>query len=152
MNLDQNDEIYSHARRELRLGENMFRAITLLLFELQTSRSANLDQNDEIYLHARWELHPPKPGCNMDVRSTQLYFSCRSIQAPSKGAAKSRMEMPNHGCASLHPALHFRPTRQCSALKPLRHVQTRSARTRRARPRSLKHGGRRLWRRPLFGS
>ena len=56
------------------------RAITLLPFELQTSCSVNLDQNAEIDLHARRELHPPKPGCDMNVRSPELCFSRRSSQ------------------------------------------------------------------------
>ena len=48
VHLDQRDEIYLYARRELHTGENTFRAITLLSFELQSSRSVHLDQHDEI--------------------------------------------------------------------------------------------------------
>ena len=103
VHLDQRDEIYLHARRELRTDKNTFRAITRLSFELQSSRLVHLDQRDEIYVHARRELHPPKAGCGMDVRSLVLYFLRCSIQAPSKGSDKAWMEVQNHGCASSHP-------------------------------------------------
>ena len=42
-------ELYLHVRRELYTDKNTFRAITLLICELQSSRSVNLDQRDEIY-------------------------------------------------------------------------------------------------------
>ena len=51
VHLDQHDEIYLYARRELHEDKNTFRAITLLSVELQSSRSVHLDQRDAIYLH-----------------------------------------------------------------------------------------------------
>ena len=53
--IDQHDDIYPHARRELPTDKNTFRAITLLSVELHSSRSVHINQHDEIYLHARRE-------------------------------------------------------------------------------------------------
>ena len=102
VHLDQRDEIYLHARRELRTDKNTFRAITRLSFELQSSRLVHLDQRDAIYVHARRELHPPKAGCGMDVRSLVLYF----VVAPSRLHPKARTK---HGwrCKNIdvHPRI-----------------------------------------------
>ena len=57
VHLDLRDDLYLHARRELRTDKNTFRAITLLSVELQSSRSVQINQPDDIYLHARRELH-----------------------------------------------------------------------------------------------
>ena len=62
------------------------------------------------------ELHPPKPGCVVDGRSLEKQCLRRSIHAPSKGSEKAWMEVPKHGCASLHPALHFRSTHEINAI------------------------------------
>ena len=52
---DLRDDLYLHARRELRTDKNTFRAITLLSDELQSSRSVPRDQRDEIQLYAQRE-------------------------------------------------------------------------------------------------